>query len=260
MDFEKILELLKVENLDEAVQDEVKQKLQDIVEVQATEKANSLLESEKEKLLAEFEQKFDDYKEEITSKFSNFVDAVLDEELTIPEKIEEFARKGELYSDVIEVFKTRLAVDEGMLNDEVSNLLSEAKETITDLRGQLDTQIAENLEVKEDAQTFAVQLYLRDKMEGLTESQRKHVLDILGDSKSKDEIDRKFDIVVESMGIKVDEDKEEIDEDANEDNKDGKGVTEVSDDNDKEDKIEEDSSPWKTYLDSYATTLKTNKL
>jgi hypothetical protein len=57
--------------------------------------------------------------------------------MTIPDKVLEYARKGELYSDLIEQFKVRLGVDEGLLDEEVKALLKEAKTEIQIL-DQLD--------------------------------------------------------------------------------------------------------------------------
>ncbi|NIQ07682.1 MAG: hypothetical protein GWO20_18795, partial [Candidatus Korarchaeota archaeon] len=105
-----------------------------IIDTKANEIAESKVEealvSEKEKLVEEFEEKFEDYKEDVTSKFSNFVDGILEEEMVIPEKIVRYARLGELYEDLIDQFKVRLAIDEGLLDAEVKGMLGEAKEEI----------------------------------------------------------------------------------------------------------------------------------
>ena len=52
-------------------------------------------------------------KDDIVEKFNDFVDNVLEQELKIPDKFFEFAKKGELYDDLIHQFKIRNAVDEG---------------------------------------------------------------------------------------------------------------------------------------------------
>jgi len=222
---DKLLKLLGADKLDEAAQESVKEKLQHIVEVKSKEHAADELQIEKDKLIEEYEQKFEDYKEEITSKFSNFVDSVIDEEFTLPEKIVEFAKKGELYSELIEQFKIRLAIDEGLLEEEVKNLLREAKDEIVSLRETNDASVSEKLELELDAQKMAAALYLREKCDGLTEEKKKYILGMLEGITDRAELDSKFSILMEQ-----DDEEEEEDEDVKE-----------SDDEDEEEDDEEDA-------------------
>jgi len=266
---DKLFELLGVEKLDESAQGKIKEKLEIIIETKSKELLKAKLTEEKEKLVDIYESKFEEYKEEITSKFSNFVDSVLDEEMTIPEKILEFAKKGELYHDLIEQFKIRLSVDEGLLDKEVKSLLKEAKDEIQKLRTNLDTSISENLEVKQDAQELASELYLRQKCDGLTESQKKHMIEMLEGVFVKSEIDRKFDIIIESLKIdekdddkkddKKDDDKDDHDKD---DGKNGKGKVDAKDDDKKEDDDDknESSNPFAQKVSEYVKVLKENRI
>jgi hypothetical protein len=66
-------------------------------------------------------------------------------EMTIPDKVLEYARKGELYADLIEQFKVRLGVDEGLLDEEVKSLLKEAKTEIQNLEVNLMKPLQKNL-------------------------------------------------------------------------------------------------------------------
>jgi Zn finger protein HypA/HybF involved in hydrogenase expression len=193
----EVLKLLNADKLDESQQGLLKEKLDSIIDVKARERADSLLGEDRTKLIKEYEEKFEEYKKDITSKFSNFVDSVLDEELKIPDKVLQYARKGELYEEVIEAFKVKLAIDEGALTEEVKKLLKEAKDEIVDLRGQVNGLTATNMELAEDAKELSAHIYLRKKCDGLTESQKTKVLNLLGDITNKEEIDRKFKVVVE---------------------------------------------------------------
>jgi hypothetical protein len=254
---DKLLEMLNVDKLDESVQTELKDKLEGIIEVKASEMSEAKLAEKKEELIEEYENKFDEYKDDITSKFSNFVDSVLEEELSIPENILEYAHKGELYSELIEQFKVRLSIDEGLIDGEVKDLLKEAKQEILGLREELNGTIAENLEVKKDAQDLASNLYLRKKCDGLTESQKTRVLDILEGVTDKGIIDKKFDIILESIKVDKADTKEEdkvVEEAEEKDVEDGKGVSELNEEV-KETK-EDDDSPFKIYLD----VLRDNKI
>lgn len=205
MAFEKVLEMLGADKIDESKQAEVQEVLNTIVEAKATEiaeaKVETALNEEKEKLVEEFETKFEDYKEDVTSKFSNFVDSILEEEMVIPEKIVKYARLGELYEDLIDQFKVRLAIDEGLLDAEVKGMLGEAKEEITSLRDSVNELTGQKLTLEKDARDLATHVYLRQKCDGLTEGQKTSVMGILEGS-SKEDIDKKFEVIVESISTK----------------------------------------------------------
>lgn len=290
---DKIFEILGVERLDESKQAELKETLKTVIDVKATElaesKVESLLGEAKTKLKEEYEVKFDEYKDGLTSKFSNFVDSVLDEEMVIPENVIKFARQGELYHELIEQFKTRLAIDEGMISAEVREMLKEAKGEIEALRGKLDESKGVNLNLEKDASEMAAQLYIREKCDGLTESQKKHVISLLGDEIVKESIDKKYDIIVNTMGLlKEDDDKDADDKDGDTDavfemaceecgNKEtvkeetdtmkcpecGADMKPASDDtaNEGKDKgkkknLNEEKSPWETYKGMWLKSIK----
>ena len=271
---DKLLEMLGIQKLDEQEQKVIKEKLETLIDLKAKEIIDERLQEEKDKLIEQYEEKFDAYKEDITSKFSNFVDDILDEQMTIPDKVLEFARKGELYSDLIEQFKVRLGVDEGLLDEEVKALLKEAKTEIQNLRKQLDESISEKLEVKGDAQDLAAELYVRKKCDGLTVEQSVHVIQMLEGIKDKNEIDRKFEVIIEAYngGNNNDDDDDDDDDDKKkkkkkkmkdmkdmkEGNKDGKGK--VMNENDLNDDLNDDDSPFKAHLDQYLSVLKENKI
>jgi hypothetical protein len=258
---DKLLEMLGVEKLDEAAQTEIKEKLDAIIEIKAKELSEASLKEEKESLVEQYESKFEDYKEEITSKFSNFVDSILDEEMTIPEKVLDFAKKGELYHDLIEQFKVRLSIDENLLDEEVRNLLKEAKDEIVSLRTELDKSTDKTLEMEVDNQKLSSDLYLRQKADGLTETQKKHVFEILGGITDAEEIDRKFDIVVESSNVVTDndDDKKDLNEDTDVDD-DNKGKGAIDSDDQNVDVNEDDKSPFQEYMSTYVKTLKDGKV
>jgi len=255
--------MLGIQKLDEAAQKEIKEKLTLVIEVKAKELSAEVLVEEKKKLVEDYEEKFDEYKDEITSKFSDFVDSIFEEELTIPEKVLEFASKGELYHDLIEQFKVRLSVDEGLLDEEVKSLLKEAKEEIIKLRTDMNKTIDENLTIKSDASEMAAQLYLFEKCEGLTNKQKKKVFTILEGIRDKDEIDKKFTIVLEQ------DDDDDDDDDEKKKKKNPKKKNDDDDDDDEKNEgtgkvdadgnpINEDDSPFKQHLEVYKKVLQSS--
>lgn len=202
MELEQIQEKLGIEKLDEEKQKEIKQYLEETIDLKAKEKADEKIEEEKNKLVEQYEEKFNEYKEDITSKFSDFVDNIMEKELQIPEKVQEYARIGERYQPILEQLKTMMAIDEGQFDEEAKDLIKESRDEIVKMKDKINNLTSENMELKKDAQEMAANIYLREKCEGLTESKKKRVMRLLEDVTSKDEIDRKFDLVVENYSDK----------------------------------------------------------
>lgn len=283
MDLKKLLELLGVDKLDETKQDEIKDALKTIIDTRAKEEAEGLLKTEKEALVEQMEGRFEEYKKEITSKFSNFVDSVLEEELVIPEKVLEYARKGELYNELIEQFKIRLAIDEGLLDEEVKDLLREAKKEILSLREELNSMVDEKLELELKNQKLDAEMHLRQKADGLTEAKKMKVFELLEGVTDKQEIDKKFTLIVESLKVteeKEDKEEEEAEEyvcpecgkvfeqagDCPECKKElvMKETSRVDVEEEEEEVVEEtlteDKSPFDEFLEGYTKTLREGKI
>lgn len=83
--------------LDESIVAELQTEIDKIVDLKVRDKANDLIREQidpviaqtKEELTAEYENKFEEYKDHITEQFSTFCDSVLEDELKIPEHIQE---------------------------------------------------------------------------------------------------------------------------------------------------------------------------
>lgn len=194
-------------DLDESLVAEIETSISAAIDEKVSEKAqviaedisNGLVDKYKEELNEKYEVKFDEYKVMITEKFSSFVDDILDEELSIPDDIKEFARKGKLYADIIEQFKIRLGIDEDTLTEETKNILREAKDEIITLRDRVNELEKVNIDMKADSTKLSSTLYARTKCDGLTESQKARALRLLEGCSSKEEIDNKFQIISESL-------------------------------------------------------------
>lgn len=189
---DKILEMLGINKLDEEDQEKLKEKLDTIIEAKAVEVANGEM---KEKMVEEMETKFEAYKEDVTSKFSNFLDDILEEELVLPENVMEYARIGEEYAPLIESFKAKLAIDEGILDDEIKDILKEARDEIITITEEKDEFTSKNLDLELNNEQLTNENYLLKKCDGLTLEQKKKVTSVL-EGASKEEIDKKFDVIV----------------------------------------------------------------
>ena len=199
MDYEKIISLLGVTALDESIQETVISKLETLVEAKVNERLEEALEEAKEELVESYEMKFDKYKDEVLSRFSDFMDNVLEEEMQIPERVLEYARKGELYEDVIQTLKTRIAIDEGILDPEIAEVLAEAKEEILVLRDELNETMSEQMDARELLKEARAELYLTELCEDLdyTDSMKMRVM--LEGVTDLEEMEYKFGVLSEAM-------------------------------------------------------------
>jgi hypothetical protein len=221
MDLTKVFEILKVEALDESAKAEVEKFITDLVDIKAKDKAleisEAVLAEAREELTEEFEQKFEDYKEETLSKWSDFVDSVIAEELQIPEEIKQYAKYGEQFKPILDQIRTQLGINEGTLDDTAKDLLKEAKSEIESLRSEYNGLMKEAMELREDAKEMAAHIYLRKKCDGLTEAQKTKVMAIMGDITDVKQINEKFELVLEHVldekkKHKKEEEEEELDE------------------------------------------------
>jgi hypothetical protein len=227
---ENILKMLGIDKLDESAQTELKEKLENIIDLKVTEKVKEKEDQFKSTLTDEYAEKFEQYKNDITEKFSNFLDTVLDEEMQIPENIVEYARKGELYEEVIETFKAKIGIDEGVLDEEIQSVLKESKDKLQEQKDEINKLVKELMETKDDAKELAANLYIREKCEGLDLKKQEKVISLLEGVYDKEKIDKKFDIILSTL---TEEKEKDDDEDEDEDEK--KKKKKKDDDDDKTD-------------------------
>lgn len=244
---DKILKMLGIEKLDESKQTDVKAKLDEIVDLKVQEKLQEKTEELKTTLNEEYQEKFEEYKTDITDKFSSFLDTVIDEEMEIPEKVLKYAKLGEDYEELVEMFKSKLAIDEDRIDEETKKLLEDCKTEIGTLKEEVNELTKEKMKHEHNARKLAAGLYLEEKCDTLTLKQAERVKKILEGITSQEEIDRKFEILVESLdeeGNEEDKSKEELDEEKKE--TEGKGKEEL----DEETKIGTTwMDKWKSLLD-----------
>jgi len=258
---EKLLKLLDLGKLDESKQTEIKDKFESIIEVKVDEKVKDKLD-EKEKTMKEgltklYEEKFEAYKDDITEKFSNFIDEILEQEMVLDPKIIEFARKGELYEDLIEQFKTRLAIDEDILDKEVKDILREARDEIKSLKDEINTKIEESLTLKIENDKLSIGKYITEKVKGLPIDDAEKVASLLEDEKDTESIDKKFDIICETI-LNEKKDDEDDDEDEDDDDKKKKKKKKKKDDDEDEDEDLEESKK-SSLIEHWANSLKEDK-
>ena len=194
-----ILAMLNLGNLNEEAINALSEKINSIIDLKVHEKVQEKETQIKEEILELYEDKFETYKEEITEKFSNFVDEVLNEELVIPEHILEYAKKGELYFDLIEQFKTRFIIDEGHISDEVKSLLKEARDEIMSLKSKLNETISESLDNEAELNQLKIKNFIMEKTESLPYDKAVTIREMFEDEKNFDRVYSKIDSLIETI-------------------------------------------------------------
>ena len=144
------------------------------------------------------EKDHEHFKDKLSDTTAKIINEILEKDLTIPEKVMEYASKGKLYEDIIQQFKIRMAIEEDLVNDEARELLREAKETIINLRSNIAKAKASTNCVREDLEIMSKQLYIHKKLDKVrTDIAKQRVKRLLLESETIDsmteyEIDRKI--------------------------------------------------------------------
>ena len=113
----------------------------------------------------------------------------------------------------------------------MKDLLKECKTEIQSLKDQTNELTSDNMTLKMDAKEFAANIYLREKAEDLPLKQKERVFSLLEGVTDTKEIDKKFDVIVNSTKNDDDaDDKDNLDEDKN-------------GDGDDKQKLDEDNEP-----------------
>ena len=138
------------------------------------------------------------------------------------------------------------------LDVDVKGILKEAKDEIQNLRDEVNETTGKNLQLEKDAKEMATHIFLRKKCDGLMEGQKTSIMSILEGS-SKDEIEKKFDVVLESISTetKIDEEETEINEEET-----NTSTTEV----DKETKKQMNESGGNPMMEQWKKMIRENKL
>jgi len=143
------------------------------------------------------EKDHEQFKDKLSDTTAKTINEILEEDLTIPEKVLEYASKGELYDDLIKQFKIRMSVEEGMIDEPVKKLLKEAKEEIIKLRANIQKAKTSTAMIKEDIKEMDAQIYAYEKIELLeNDNLKKRAKKLTEGTKSKDTIDTILEQIV----------------------------------------------------------------
>jgi hypothetical protein len=196
---DKLLKLCGIANLSTEDYLKVRAEIDSYIAKVFEKKFKAKMNQRTHELQENYDEKFEDYKQDLADQFADYIHEVVEEEIQISEEIQTKARLGHLYGPLIDQMKTVIAVDEGLLDEEVKQTIFNAKSEIEELTEQINNLTAKNLELRQDARRMAHWIYLHQKCDGLPEAQKTKVIGLLEDINDKKVIDKKFDIIVETL-------------------------------------------------------------
>lgn len=190
-----------------------------------------------------------EFRDQLTTKISNYMDMYLKEMLP-QEQIQEAVENTQA-KKIVDAIKELVSVDEDFISDTIRDALQDGKNRIDSLTNELNESVKENIKINQDLKKTRANLILEQKTADFDELKKKYVMRVLSE-KSPDEIEDNFDYVVEMFERDEDETVEVLTEEAN------KGVQSKVVDTPKAEKQEEpitETAP-KTGVSGYLEVLK----
>lgn len=225
MNLEKIIEFIEKEGKVE-LSEGFKGKLEDAIKVATSDKdieidglkeimkeakaeieaGRAELQTLKEGTLEDAKTAIEDYKESLTEKISSYLESELQN--LIPENLVEAQAKVEAYEPIVEQVKSVFKGYGVEVDSEAHSVLKEAKEEILSIQKSYDSIVAEKLKLEEKTAELLAKYVLKEKCDGLTESQTSKI-NVIFKGSSVEEIEEKFESVADliiSEGSSADDD------------------------------------------------------
>ena len=137
------------------------------------------VEAERQKLITEYDQKMLALEDKVIKGFDTFL-----EQEILPQISDETIKKiaiNEAFAPIVTGIKKVLEENFIAVDTEGSNLLTQAKQEIVDLKEQLSESIAEKMVLNERLEKVAKFLLISESTNGLNEEQKKRVSDMFSD-------------------------------------------------------------------------------
>jgi len=229
---EKFKDILKEEDLNELqteidslVSEKVDTKIKsekEKIQLAADEKVATLVAekvaAEKESLVKEYDKKMKNLESHLVEKLDQFIDSEINENIS-EDTIKSIA-VNEAYKPIIEGITKLFEEKYVALDTEGHGILREAKTEIETLEEKLSTAISEKMELKSELDSTKAATLVTEKTKDLTETQIERVKTFFED-KSYEEVESKIDSFIEIVKEKEEtvseeeksDDKEKINED-----------------------------------------------
>lgn len=193
--FEAAIEAMVSERVALA-EEELKNKYDQIAEEYVQKKVAENLETEKAKLVEEYDVKLQNLEKKIVTKLDSFLDHVITEQIS-DEALEKIAI-NEVAFPVIEGIKKVFVENYIELDSDGSKAIQESEKAKKTLEEQLSEQIAKNMELEERLEKTACFLLISEKTDGLSRTQKARVVKMFKD-KAFDEVKDKIDTFIEMV-------------------------------------------------------------
>lgn len=183
----------KLQQLLEAIDSDHTNKLKKVLAKVDTDYAEKL-EAVIEKYENMVEKEAIDFRDQLTTEMSNYMDMYL--EKMIPEEQIQEAVENTQAKKIVEAVKELVSVDEDFISDTIREALTDGKNRIDTLSQELNEAVKTNIQINQDLKKTRSTLMLEQKAADFDENKKKYVMRVLQE-KSPEEIKENFDYVVE---------------------------------------------------------------
>jgi histone H3/H4 len=135
-----------------------------------------------------------EFREQLVSEISNFMDLYIDEKLP-REQIQEAVDNTQA-KKIVNSIKQLVAVDEDFITENIKEALEDGKEQIDSLRTELHEAMKANIRLNQEYKSVAAQKILLEKTSSFDNKKKDFIMRVLSD-KSPDEINENFDYALE---------------------------------------------------------------
>jgi len=183
----------KLERLLEAIDEDHTNKLKKVLMKVDTDYAEKL-EQVIEKYENMMEKEAVDFRDQLTTEMSNYMDMYLANMLP-QEQIQEAVENTQA-KKIVDAVKELVSVDEDFISDTIRAALQDGKDRIDSLTKELNESVKMNIQINQDLKKTKTALVLEQKTTDFDENKRHYVMRVLNE-KSPEEIEENFDYVVE---------------------------------------------------------------
>lgn len=134
------------------------------------------------------------FRDQLVSEISNYIELYIDD--AIPVKQIQEAVQNTQSKKIVDELKKLVSVDEAYIKENVKEALADGKETIDNLRKELNEAVKSNIKLSTDIKKVTAEMVLEKKIAHMSSDKKTYIMRVLGD-KSPEYITENFDYVIE---------------------------------------------------------------
>lgn len=135
-----------------------------------------------------------DFRDQLTTEMSNYMDMYLKN--MVPETQIQEAVENTQAKKIVDAVKELVSIDEDFISDTIRDALKDGKNRIDSLSQELNEAVKTNITINQDLKSTRAALLVEQKTADFDDNKRRYVMRVLNE-KSPDEIEENFDYVVE---------------------------------------------------------------